>query len=78
MQILITFDNPFDATFCAKVLRQSGISCYSMPIPRTLSASCGVCIVTDDSKGCDIIKEHPEIVHRGVYKVLNGEYQPLK
>lgn len=78
MQILITFDNHFDATFCAKVLRQSGISCYSMPIPRTLSASCGVCLVTDDNRGYEIIKGHSELIHRDVYKVLNGEYQPLK
>lgn len=78
MQILITFDSTSDAALCSRALRQEGISCYTMPIPRVLSASCGVCLVTEDDRGYEVIKEHSELVHRCVYKVVNGEYQPLK
>ncbi len=78
MQILITFDSTSDAALCSRVMRQEGISCYTMPIPRMLSASCGVCLVTEDNRGCEVIKGHSELVHRDVYKVLDGEYQPLK
>lgn len=78
MQILITFDSTSDATLCSRAMRQEGISCYTMPIPRMLSASCGVCLVTEDDRGYEVIKGHSELIHRAVYKVLDGEYQPLK
>lgn len=78
MQILITFDSTSDATLCSRAMRQEGISCYTMPIPRMLSASCGVCLVTGDDRGYEVIKGHSELIHRAVYKVLDGEYHPLK
>lgn len=78
MKVLITFENRFDATLFAKVLKDAGVRCLMMPTPRTLSASCGVCAVVDSVNVTDIIKNHTEIKYQEMYKVKNDTYTKLK
>lgn len=75
-KILVTFDSHFDGIFCTKILRQTGVSFYTMPIPRMLSASCGICVVINSTKGLKAIKEQ-DVKYKGIYEVLDGDYKPL-
>lgn len=76
MEILVTFENRFDATFFAKVLKDTGIRCLMMPTPRTLSASCGVCAIVKDDKIINLIKSK-ELIYQCVYEKHDDEYNLL-
>ena len=78
MEILVTFENRFDATFFAKVLKDTGIRCLMMPTPRTLSASGGVCAIVNDDRLVDLIKSNSEVVYQEIYEVKNNQYIKLK
>lgn len=47
MTYLITFSSHFDAILAKRTLQSAGIAVELMPVPRTVSASCGTCIVFD-------------------------------
>ena len=45
MTLLYTFPTQFDAIYANRTLKEAGLDSQLMPVPRTVSASCGVCVV---------------------------------
>ena len=45
MIYLVTFHSHFDAILTNRTLKSAGIEVRLMPIPRSLSSSCGTCVV---------------------------------
>ena len=44
MILIATFYSHFGAMRCKKLCDETGISARMMPVPRTLSSSCGTCV----------------------------------
>lgn len=47
MGMIATFHTHFGAMSFQKMLQKSGVAAEMMPVPRALSASCGVCVRFD-------------------------------
>ncbi len=46
---IVTFFSHFGAVRYKQLCEQQGISCRMMPVPRSLSSSCGTCVRCDGS-----------------------------
>ena len=73
MEYIATFHTHFAAQSFARKLEQHTIQARMMPVPRSLSASCGTCVAFSfdgDFK--------PLLVNdtQGVYTVQDGAYSP--
>ena len=44
MTLLYTFSSQFDAIYANRSMQEAGIHSRLMPVPRSLSASCGTCV----------------------------------
>ena len=44
MTLLYTFPSQFDAIYANRTMKEAGLDSQLMPVPRTVSASCGVCV----------------------------------
>lgn len=44
-----TFASHYGALRCKKYLEEKGVMAYLRPVPRSLSASCGTCVVYEAS-----------------------------
>jgi len=71
---LITFHTHFGAMSLQRELNRQGIKAKMMPVPRRLSASCGVCV--------EVELPSPELIRGAedrekIYLHLNGEYQEI-
>lgn len=44
MTYLVTFSSHFDAILTNRTLKSAGLQVQLMPVPRTVSASCGTCV----------------------------------
>ncbi len=69
---LATFFTHFGAVSFNKTLEKHGQKGVMMPVPRVLSASCGVCVKFDDIKDIDF--ENCSDLSE-VYSQENGEYK---
>lgn len=45
MTYLVTFYSHFDAILANRILKSAGIEVQLMPVPRSVSASCGTCVI---------------------------------
>ena len=45
MTYLVTFRSHFDAILTNRALKSAGVDVRLMPVPRSLSSSCGTCVV---------------------------------
>ncbi|MDO5112309.1 MAG: DUF3343 domain-containing protein [Clostridia bacterium] len=73
MEYIATFHTHFAAQAFARRLTKESVEARMMPVPRSLSASCGTCVAF--SYAGDF---HPLLVQdtQGVYAVENGAYTP--
>ncbi len=74
MNYLATFHTHFGALSLQRALKKQGITAQMMPVPRSLSASCGVCI--------RFTAETPDSAHGAedldaLYLETDGAYSPL-
>ena len=44
MTYLVTFHSHFDAILVNRTLKSAGVDVRLMPVPRSLSSSCGTCV----------------------------------
>ena len=71
MEYIATFHTHFGAMSFERNLKKQGIICQMSPVPRKLSASCGVCVrfKTDSTpkelNGCDL---------QGIYSIEENSY----
>ncbi len=49
-KVVITFHSHYDATRQKKKYEKKGVSCRLIPVPRSLSSSCGTALILDE---CD-------------------------
>jgi len=76
MTFLSTFYTHYGATRFYKHCESSAISAKMMPVPRELSASCGVC-VRFDSVHAPTISEHEDMER--CYNITDaGKYLPVE
>ena len=69
--IVITFYTHHSAQLTNKLIKNSGISSKMAPVPRTLSSSCGSCVIADaDEIDFSLLDEDYE----AVYKAENDDY----
>ena len=66
-----TFHTHFGATAFLRELNKKGKTARMAPVPRCLSASCGVCVIFYDKDGLDFSK-YTDL--DGVYLEENGGY----
>lgn len=72
MQYIATFYTHFAAQCFARQIEMKNISGRMMPVPRSLSVSCGTCVIFDtDGDIFDLIIEDLE----AVYRVCGKEYE---
>ncbi|MEG0895531.1 MAG: DUF3343 domain-containing protein, partial [Oscillospiraceae bacterium] len=66
----------FGAMNFLRTMKKDKIIAEMMPVPRVLSASCGVCVKfnADDI----ILEELTSVDLEGVYKIVENEYQLVK
>ena len=72
MIFIATFLTHFGALSLQRRLRKNGIPVKMMPVPRSLSASCGVCVrfdaeTPDEARGADDLE--------AVYQDTDNNYQ---
>ena len=76
MDYLATFYTHYGATRFHKHCEKKGIPAKMMPVPRELSASCGVC-VRFDAVSAPKTADHEDMEH--CYTVgLDGVYMPVE
>lgn len=75
MTYIATFFSHFGAIKFKKLCEKQGIAAITMPVPRSLSSSCGICC-RFDADGIDHLKPFPEELER-VVLVENGTYRQL-
>ena len=56
-----------------KILKQAGISCKMIPVPRHLSSDCGVCVRITESDKDDALQslETANLEFKGIYSIAN-------
>lgn len=74
-KLIITFDNVGDAMSSDKVLKKEGVNTKLIPIPRNISAGCGISslISKNDKEKAIISLDSEKIPYEGVYEI---EYNP--
>ncbi len=72
MVTIATFHTHFGAMSFRNRLMKLGIAAVMMPVPRALSASCGVCVRFQDP--FDVASMYLEDIERVVTLAENGEY----
>lgn len=60
---LVTFFTHSGAIKYKKMLQKEGTACTIMPVPRTLSSSCGVCIEFSRDKINDIVSLDTQAIY---------------
>ena len=45
MTYLVTFHSHFDAILTNRTLKSAGVEVRLMPVPRSVSSSCGTCVI---------------------------------
>lgn len=72
MEIVSTFDSTHHALKFEKTLKESGIKLIVMPVPREISASCGLAVkfsIEDFDKVKELVKIY-EILVKNFYEIL--------
>ena len=72
MTYLITFLSHFDAILARRVLMGAGLGVELMPVPRRVSASCGICITFRAKEGFQLPNIHGIKAENTYYKVEQG------
>lgn len=68
MTYLVTFYSHFDAILANRILKSAGIEVQLMPVPRTVSASCGTCVVFSIEGDGLPDRDQPEVKVEHVYR----------
>lgn len=71
IRFITTFHTHFGAQSFSRFLKKEQIACQMMPVPRQLSASCGICVAFEDDMTELIRADIPEDME-GLYEV-NGK-----
>lgn len=74
MQLLATFHTHYGAMQCLQTVKKADSKATMRPVPRTLSASCGVCVVFEGEMG-EILTALPDL--DGIYAVEGKDYRPI-
>ncbi len=74
MEHIATFYSHFAAISYKAKCKQKGITARLMPVPRSLSSSCGTCV---SYEGEPIIPDDDSWEVEGVYRIENGEYKSV-
>lgn len=73
MTYLVTFTSHFDAILARRLLMGAGLSVELMPVPRTVSASCGTCVTFAAEEDVQALKSaHGVKVEKIYYKAEHG------
>ena len=79
MTYLVTFHSHFDAILVNRTLKSAGVDVRLMPVPRSLSSSCGTCVIFPLEPG-QPVPDHtrPQVEVEHVY--LQGEkgWEPIQ
>lgn len=75
-QYIATFFSHFGATRFKKNCARKGLSAQVMPVPRSLSSSCGTCVkyYTPDNP---IPEEHLQEIEQIVHVISDGQYESV-
>lgn len=67
MTYLVTFTSHFDAILANRTLKSAGLRVQLMPVPRTVSASCGTCVTfqleAGDTIPVGVQQSQPHVEH---------------
>lgn len=75
-EYLATFYTHTSAVISSRQLKKAGIANRMMPVPRTLSSSCGVCIRYESEKDEN---ERMDEELEAIYRITeNGSYQKIR
>lgn len=73
-QILITFHSHYDAARMKRSLTARGLGCQLVPVPRSISSSCGTAlIVTGEAPPEECVGSH-----EAVYVIKEGRWSVLQ
>lgn len=75
-QYIATFFSHFGATRFKKKCIKNGLSAQVMPVPRSLSSSCGTCVKYSTS-GNPVPEEHLQEMEQIVRIVSEGQYESI-
>ena len=69
MTYLVTFHSHFDAILTNRTLKSAGVEVRLMPVPRSVSSSCGTCVIFPLEPG-QSVPEHtdPPVTVEHVYR----------
>ena len=69
MTYLVTFHSHFDAILTNRTLKSAGVEVRLMPVPRSVSSSCGTCVIFPLEPG-QCVPEHtdPPVTVEHVYQ----------
>ena len=69
MTYLVTFHSHFDAILTNRTLKSAGVEVRLMPVPRSVSSSCGTCVIFPLEPG-QSVPEHtdPPVAVEHVYR----------
>jgi len=71
VEYLATFTSQYGALMAHKALTQAGIQAELLPVPRSLSSSCGICLsFCADSAEC----VHDAVDLEAIYRATSGTY----
>ena len=73
---IATFYTHYGAQAFYNELHHQDVTAKMMPVPRTLSASCGICVSFSVEMTASIKKEPPEDME-ALYLFTNSHYVPL-
>jgi len=60
---LVTFFTHSGAIKYRRMLEKEGIKCETMPVPRSLSSSCGICVKFERSEIKDIVSTDVQAIY---------------
>lgn len=75
-QYIATFFSHFGATRFKKNCVRNGLFAQVMPVPRSLSSSCGTCVKYSTAEN-PVPKEHLQEIEQIVRILSDGQYEPV-
>ena len=78
MTYIATFYSHFGALHFRKICQEAGIPAEMMPVPRTLSSSCGTCVRYESDSPCpDETESYPEETEQVVIVHEDHRYETV-
>lgn len=73
---IATFYTHYGAQTFNSMLKKQKVACKVMPVPRALSAACGICVSFEDNITEQIQDKLPEDLE-GLYRVVDKKFETI-